>query len=244
MLKIIGATHPGKVRENNQDAYTFRLLGSGCGYAVVCDGMGGERAGDIASQTACQLLTRFFDRDLMENMSEGAVKAVMFSAISAANAKVYSLAKENKEYSGMGTTLSAAVIMGEEMHIVNIGDSRIYIGDKHGAVQVTKDHTMVQAMVDRGEITPQEAKTHPRRHLITRAVGIGDTLDIDYQMFRVGREHQVLLCSDGLSNYASEQKLWELMKRAAKEGTAQCFVAHANQMGGSDNVTAVLAYQS
>lgn len=243
MLKIIGATHPGKVRENNQDAYTFRLLSPACGYAVVCDGMGGEKAGDIASQTACQLLTRFFDRDLVENMSEGAVKAVMFSAISAANTKVYSLSKEHKEYSGMGTTLSAAIIMGEEMHLVNIGDSRIYIGDKHGAVQVTKDHTIVQAMVDRGEITLEEAKNHPRRHLITRAVGIGDTLDIDYQMFRLEKGHKVLLCSDGLSNYAEEQTLAKLMKQAAKTGSAKGFIDHANQMGGSDNVTAIMAYQ-
>ena len=130
MIKFMGATDTGRMRQQNQDAFICRRVGENAGYAIVCDGMGGEQAGDVASTTACQLIEKFFHRDVNETMSEAAAKAVIFSAISAANAKVYSMAKENPDYHGMGTTLVLAVVVGECMHIVNIGDSRIYMVEK------------------------------------------------------------------------------------------------------------------
>lgn len=244
MLKIIGETNPGRVRPMNQDAFASKTFGENCGYAVVCDGMGGEKAGDVASKTTCDIITTFFSRDLREDMSEAAVKAVMFSAISAANAKVHSMAKNNREYFGMGTTLVAAVVLGEALHLISIGDSRLYIMDSKRAVQVTRDHTMVQNMVDRGEITSEEALTHPKRHLITRAVGVGDTLDIDYQMFELKPEYLLLLCTDGLSNYARPEKLAELVQKSVKDSTTKYLVDYANNQGGADNVTAVVMYQA
>ena len=129
MIKFMGATDTGKVRQQNQDAFICRRVGENTGYAIVCDGMGGEKAGEVASATECQLSDKFFHCDVKEEMSESAAKAVIFSAISAANAKVYSMAKENPDYHGMGTTLVLAVVVGENMHIVNIGDSRIYMAE-------------------------------------------------------------------------------------------------------------------
>lgn len=244
MLKIIGETHPGRVRSMNQDVFAYEVLGDNCGYAIVCDGMGGARAGDVASKTTCDMVSAYFARDLKPDMSDAAIKAVMFSAISAANAKVYSMARENWEYTGMGTTMVAAVVMNNDLHIISIGDSRLYVVDSKHAQQVTRDHTVTQHMVDLGELTPEQALTHERRHQLTRAVGVGDTLDIDYQMVELKPEHRLLLCSDGLSNYTSPEVLTKLVKKAVQHQNTKHLIDYANNHGGSDNITAVLLYRA
>lgn len=244
MLKIIGETNPGRVRSMNQDVFFYQTFGDNCGFAIVCDGMGGARAGDVASKTTCDMVTAFFSRDLHPNMSDGAIKAVMFSAISAANAKVYSMSKENWEYSGMGTTMVAAVVMNNDLHIISIGDSRLYVIDKNNAVQVTRDHTVTQHMVELGELSPEQALTHDRRHQLTRAVGVGDTLDIDYQMIELQPEHCVLLCSDGLTNYAGAETLAKLVKKTVRDQNTKHLIDYANNHGGADNVTAVVMYRA
>lgn len=243
MIKFMGATDTGKVRQQNQDAFICRRVGENTGYAIVCDGMGGEKAGEVASATACQLIDKFFHRDVNEEMSESTAKAVIFSAISAANAKVYSMAKENPDYHGMGTTLVLAVVVGENMHIVNIGDSRIYMAEKKAVKQLTRDHTLVQNLLDRGQISQQEALNHPKKHYITRAIGVGDTLDIDYQMYELKKESIVLLCTDGLSNYLEIEKLPELLKNCIRKESLADLIDFANDQGGSDNITAVMLYR-
>ena len=243
MIKLMGATDTGRLREQNEDAFICRQIGEQTGYAIVCDGMGGENAGDVASAAACRLIEKFFHRDIREGMSEGSAKAVIFSAISAANAKVYSMARENPAYHGMGTTLVLAVVVGEQMHIVNIGDSRIYMVEKRADKQLTRDHTLVQNMIDRGELSVEEAEHHPKKHYITRAIGVGDTLDIDYQMYELKKESVVLLCTDGLSNYLKLEKLPELLKSCIRKGSLQELIDYANNRGGSDNITAVVLYR-
>ena len=244
MLKIIGETHPGRVRSMNQDVFSYQTFGDNCGFAIVCDGMGGARAGDVASKTTCDILTSYFSRDLRPDLSDGAIKAIMFSAISAANAKVYSMAKENREYGGMGTTLVAAVLMNKDLHIISIGDSRLYVIDHKKAVQITRDHTVTQHMVDLGELTAEQALTHERRHQLTRAVGVGDTLDIDYRMVELNDDYRVLMCSDGLSNYTSDEMVAKLVKKSVHNHTTKYLVDYANNRGGSDNITAVVMYHA
>ena len=243
MLKTIGETHPGRVRSMNQDVFSYQTFGDNCGFAIVCDGMGGARAGDVASKTTCDMVSAFFSRDLRADMSDAAIKAVMFSAISAANAKVYAMSRENWEYSGMGTTMVAAVLMNNDLHIISIGDSRLYVTDAKQAVQITRDHTVTQHMVEIGELTAEQALTHERRHQLTRAVGVGDTLDIDYQMVELQPEQRVLLCSDGLTNYAGEDMLAKLVKKAVQNQNTKHLIDYANNRGGSDNVTAVVMYR-
>lgn len=241
MINFVGGTDTGKVRRQNQDSYVFRKISDQAGYAVVCDGMGGEKAGDVASKTACDLIEYFLHRDICEDMTESAAKAVIFSAVSAANAKVYSMAKENPvDYQGMGTTLVLAVVLGRQMHIVNIGDSRIYMVEKQSARQLTKDHTLVQDLLDHGEISEEEALHHPKKHYITRAIGVGDTLDIDYQMYELNEESIVLLCTDGLSNYLTLSQLPELLNGCVRQNSIHSLIDHANDQGGSDNITAVM----
>lgn len=244
MLRIIGETNPGRVRSMNQDVFSYHMIGDHCGFAIVCDGMGGARAGDVASKTTCDMVSAYFNRDLKPDMSDAAIKAIMFSAISAANAKVYALSRENWEYAGMGTTMVAAVQMNNDLHIISIGDSRLYVIDKHGAVQVTRDHTVTQHMVEMGELSPEQALTHDRRHQLTRAVGVGDTLDIDYQMVELKPDQKVLLCSDGLTNYASDEALMKLVKKAVQHQNTKHLIDYANNRGGRDNITAVIMYQA
>ncbi len=243
MLKIIGETNPGRVRSMNQDVFAYDILGDNFAYAIVCDGMGGAQAGDVASKTTCDMVAGFFSRDLRPNMSEAAIKSVMLSAISAANAKVYSMSRENLEYSGMGTTIVAAVQMDNDLHIINVGDSRLYVTEEDDTVQVTRDHTVTQRMVELGELTEEQAKFHDRRHQLTRAVGVGDRLDIDYQLVELTKEQSVLLCSDGLTNYAEDDILGILMKKAVRDQNTKHLIDFANNCGGSDNITAVLLYR-
>ena len=144
---------------------------------------------------------------------------------------------------GTGITLVLAVVVGEQMHIVNIGDSRIYMVEKRAVKQLTRDHTLVQNMIDRGELSVEEAEHHPKKHYITRAIGVGDTLDIDYQMYELKKESVVLLCTDGLSNYLKLEKLPELLKSCIRKGSLQELIDYANNRGGSDNITAVVLYR-
>lgn len=243
MIKIIGATDAGKVRNENQDAFAYRLIGDNWAYALVCDGMGGEKAGDVASVTACQLISKFFARDLQQDMTETSVKSVILSAISAANAKVHSMAKENPEYKGMGTTLALVVIMDTQMHVVNIGDSRVYLLSSGSLTQLTRDHTVVQSLLERGEISTQQAENHPQRHYITRAVGVNGCVDIDYQLLEFAPDNKILLCSDGFSGYITESTLPPLLEQAISTEDASPLINFANQQGGNDNVTAVVIYR-
>ena len=153
------------------------------------------------------------------------------------------MAKENPDYHGMGTTLVLAVVVGENMHIVNIGDSRIYMAEKKAVKQLTRDHTLVHNLLDRGQISQQEALNHPKKHYITRAIGVGDTLDIDYQMYELKKESIVLLCTDGLSNYLEIEKLPELLKNCIRKESLADLIDFANDQGGSDNITAVMLYR-
>lgn len=244
MLRILGETHPGRVRSMNQDVFYYDMVDDSCGFAIVCDGMGGARAGDVASKTTCDILASYFSRDLHPDMSDSAIKAVMFSAISAANAKVYSMAKENLEYSGMGTTMVAAVAIRQELHIINIGDSRLYLIDGENAQQITHDHTVTQHMVDLGELSLEQALAHARRHQLTRAVGVGDALDIDYQMIELQPEQSVVLCSDGLTNYLQKDNLPQLVHKAIRDQNTKHLIDYANNCGGADNITAVILYHA
>ena len=242
MIKLMGATDTGRLREQNEDAFICRQIGEQTGYAIVCDGMGGENAGDVASATACRLIEKFFHRDIREGMSEGSAKAVIFSAISAANAKVYSMARENPAYHGMGTTLVAALAGEEEALILNEGDSRAYhISEESGISQVTRDHSLVEDLVERGELTRDQARVHPHKNLITRALGAEPDLKADSFRRELTEGDFLLLCSDGLSNVVSEQEiLYEVVHGGEACTCCRRLLDIALHRGAPDNVTAVL----
>lgn len=240
MLKVTGATHEGAVRKQNQDVYRWNILGSSLGYAMVCDGMGGENAGDVASQATIEIVDRYLKKGLKADMPLNSVRSVMLSAVSAANAIVYEQAQRNPDFIGMGTTLVLVVVSGDTAHICHVGDSRIYSVREKRAEQLTRDHSMVQLLVDRGELTPDEAAVHPKKHFITRAVGVSPRVEPDYAEYPLDRLDRFLLCSDGLSNYLEPGRVAEQVQECARRATVGPLIEYALERGGADNITAVL----
>ena len=238
-MKIYGKTDIGLVRSSNQDAFKIGKFDSGTVWAVLCDGMGGASGGDIASKMAVELIAERILRDYNDNMKTSSVANLLESAINFASIKIFDLSREDETLTGMGTTVVAAVIRDGEAMVSHAGDSRAYIiGDD--VRQITTDHSLVQEMLDRGEITDEEAKHHPIKNYITRALGVKDRITVDFTSESFGEKDVLLMCSDGLSNMIEADSLKEMISVISEE-TCEKLVDVANKNGGRDNITAVIA---
>ena len=231
----------GNVREENQDFYRMERLGPETLLAVVCDGMGGARAGNVASRLACEVFCGEVCRSLRDGMTEAEEQDVLCTAAKLANISVYEHAQLSEEFRGMGTTLVAALVRGLRVEIVNIGDSRAYHLGADGIRCVTVDHSLVELMVQRGELTHEQAKNHPSKNLITRAVGTEKQVAADVFSLTAEPGDCLLLCSDGLSNQMADQEiLFEVVHGAQKADCCQRLLDIAKSRGAPDNVTSVL----
>ena len=236
-MQIWGITHRGAVRQQNQDAYAAQQMEDGRIIALVCDGMGGARAGNVASAMAVDLFMKRF----MEQEKESNDPERMQSAAALANQEIFRRATTEEECTGMGTTLVAALVGKEEALILNEGDSRAYHISQAGIVLVTRDHSLVEDMVERGELTREEARNHPHKNLITRALGAEPILLTDCFRQPLKQGEYLLLCSDGLSNVVTEQEiLYEVIHGGEDETCCQRLLDIAMHRGAPDNVTAVL----
>jgi protein phosphatase len=231
-LSIGAATDPGRVRAVNEDkALVSQEL------VAVADGMGGHVGGEIAARTAIEALRSSFARN---GGSRG-----LLAAVEQANRAVYDQSVHDRNLRGMGTTLTAAAVVhqrsGDKVVLVNVGDSRAYLLDGRGLVRLTQDHSLVEEMVRRGELTPAEAAVHPHRHIVTRVLGIDETIEVDAWELEPEPGARLLLCSDGLTNECDDAELEAVLaeRRPAPE-TARELVARALSHGGSDNITAVV----
>lgn len=237
-MKILAITDIGLVRKENQDCYTYSQLSDELAFAVVCDGMGGE-GGSVASQIATQTFSSILTRDLKPHLSYQSVKSIVASAVSVVNALILDKAKQVPEFYGMGTTLAMAIIDGQKLYIAHIGDSRIYKID-HTTQQLTTDHSIVQNLIDSGNITADQAKVHPDRHIITRVLGVMKTVQEEFEELTIEGGTYLLLCSDGISNHISQKQLEVLVQTCSEQNCMDQFVECVNQDGGSDNMTALL----
>ena len=238
-MKLWGITHRGAVRQQNQDAYAVRELEDGRGLAVVCDGMGGARAGNVASSMAVEL----FMRKLEEQGQPGDdPQKWLKTAAAHANDGVFQKAVEDPDCTGMGTTLVAALAGNGKAVLLNEGDSRAYhLSEEGGIVRVTRDHSLVEDLVQRGELTREQARTHPHKNLITRALGAEPELRADVFRQPLAAGDYLLLCSDGLSNVVSEQELlYEVIHGGEACTCCRRLLEIALHRGAPDNVTAVL----
>lgn len=238
-MNSFGLSDKGRYRAENQDSFDIVPLEGGT-LAVVCDGMGGAAAGLLASDMAC---ARFVAqaRSGIEAGSDARDCRALKDAAEAANRKVYHFSRESEEYIGMGTTLVAGFFRETGAVIVNIGDSRAYRLSKDGLALLTKDHSLVQSMVDRGEITPAQARRHPRRNYITRAVGTDAFVNCDLFEVPVKKGDYFLLCSDGLTNAVEDAELHRLVMAAdCAETACRALVEAALSADARDNVTAVV----
>ncbi len=246
-MKLFGLTDIGLVRRDNQDSYAIRVLDDELAIAVVCDGMGGALAGNVASAVAVEAFAAALEDACREGIPPDRERKqeLLRSACRTANAQVFKLSAHNPEYRGMGTTLVAALILSHEVYIVNVGDSRCYLLRGGELKQLTLDHSVVQTLVNNGSITPEQARTHPRKNLITRAVGIEDKVESDPYHFDRQEGDVILLCSDGLSNVVDGTSLAELLTcHPDPEECCRALLARAVEQGAPDNVTAVVAQLS
>lgn len=238
-MKIAAKTDIGKLRENNQDAYSTGELPGGVAWAVVCDGMGGVAGGNVASTTAVKIISEQISSAYRPSMRGQSVKNMLISAINAANISVYDLGKANAELSGMGTTVVCAIVIDSVAYIAHAGDSRAYLLKDGDLLQLTKDHSVVQEMVETGKITQTEAKIHPNKNLITRALGVHPEILVDFYEQPLDDSSVLVLCTDGLTNYVEHNEICSLAKQSSYYEMADKLVERAIENGGGDNVTVV-----
>ena len=233
-MKVYAITDIGRARALNEDSYYVPREGER--FCAVADGMGGHNAGEVASAMAVQVFSRHMRE--VEHITTQALCA----AVERANEEVYRAALENEGMSGMGTTFSALAQQGGDVLLAHVGDSRIYLIREGAMFQLTTDHTLVEEMIRKGMLTPREARFHPHRNIITRALGTDPRIEIDLVQMAVRSGDVFFLCSDGMTNYAQER---EILRTAVGEGDWQDKLKHlvsvALENGGADNITALFA---
>ena len=236
-----GLTDPGSVRKQNQDTYRIEELDHSTLLCIVCDGMGGAKSGNIASTLATEVFVEEVRRSWKPFLDQDQVDQILRSAVKLANFTVFDQSAQFEEFNGMGTTLVAALIHGRKASVINVGDSRAYFINRSGIRQVTKDHSLVQLMVDRRELTAEQAKTYPGKNFITRAIGTEPMVLSDVFHLDVAKGDFLLLCSDGLSNVMDDQEiLFEVVHGVNKQHCCRRLLNVALNRGAPDNVTSVL----
>jgi serine/threonine protein phosphatase PrpC len=238
-LRIVGKTDPGLVRKTNQDDFACGIYPDGNAWAVVCDGMGGVNGGSIASSTAVRVVSAQLTGGYEGITETAAVKKLLFSALSEGNKEVYNTALKEPSLIGMGTTVIACIATNQNVFIAHAGDSRAYIVGKKNAVLLTRDHSIVQEMLESGKLKPEEALNHPQRNIITRALGVDSTLNIDFCETTFTGDAVLLICTDGLTNLVDNDTIVSIV-HAGNDDAQTALIAEANARGGSDNITVVL----
>lgn len=238
-MKFYSKTDMGLVRTSNQDAYAYGLLGKDSAYGIVCDGMGGVNGGQIASTAAVECFKKRICEDFKNDLSDEECIDLLISALCEANSAILDMSAKDKDLAGMGTTCVAAIISQKTLKLINVGDSRAYIYNGKTLFQLTKDHSMVQHLVDTGQISPNEAKSHPQKNIITRAVGTEPDISADRYIHPMTSKDVLMLCTDGLSNSIEKKKLENELSKGIDTAPDR-LISLANQYGGKDNITILI----
>ncbi|MFR8548303.1 MAG: Stp1/IreP family PP2C-type Ser/Thr phosphatase [Lachnospiraceae bacterium] len=237
-MKAYSITDIGKRRSSNQDFVyaSEQPVGNLTNLMIVADGMGGHNAGDLASRYTVESMVAYIERS-----EEKRPIPLLSMAIHYANDLVMEKAKTDKALEGMGTTVVAATIQDGYLYVANVGDSRLYLIDQE-IEQITRDHSLVEEMIRIGELQRQDARSHPDRNVITRAIGVNSPVKIDFFDMKLEEGDRILLCSDGLTNMVDDDEILHIVKKCASpQEAAQRLVTEANKNGGKDNVSVVLA---
>ena len=240
MVEVFGLSDVGCIRELNEDCYCICGFGDNSerGFCILADGMGGHNAGEVASQNAVKLIAAEMNR-LLES-GEQELPGQLSRAVSAANTGVYTMASENPIHRGMGTTVVTAFIDDGTAYVANVGDSRAYAVRDDEIVQITTDHSVVSELVMRGTITKEEARLHPQKNIITRAVGTDKSVRTDIFEYNYSPGDVMIICSDGLSTMLDDNRILEIIKsKKTSEDTVNSLIAAAKDEGGLDNITVI-----
>lgn len=241
-MEYFGITDKGRVRPTNQDIYRLEVRPEKeSAFVLVCDGMGGANAGNVASRFAADSFLADAAGALDSAPDEITRHKTMLHALEKANDTVFGLAGRQPEFRGMGTTLVGAFVQGREASILNVGDSRAYLFDGETLRQVSEDHSYVEEMRRLGRISAEDARTHPQKNLITRAVGVDATVDGDLFEVELAETDILLLCSDGLTGMVEDEKIAEVLAKAGTlEDKGRELLTLALEGGGRDNITVAL----
>lgn len=244
-MKAVHRSDVGRVRTVNEDRAYSAILPNGYTLAVVADGMGGHQAGDIASRLAVesivQELTVLPDQLPLEDRRNAVKQAIL-----RANDTIYQIASQDEKYTQMGTTIVVALFADQHVVLGHIGDSRAYVVNRNGIRQITEDHSLVRELVKSGQITAEEAERHPRRNVLTRALGTDKEVQVDMNEETLEAGDILLLCSDGLTNMLSTNTMWSTIidPSLPLEAIADRLVAQAIDAGGDDNISVILVQSS
>lgn len=242
-MKIVSKTDIGRLRRTNQDAYASGEIADGVAWAVVCDGMGGANGGNIASSTTVKVISERIASGFRSGMSANSIRNLLVSAVCAANVSVFDMAKSVESLSGMGTTVVAAILTKSVLYVAHVGDSRCYVVSENGMHQLTRDHSIVQLMLESGQITPEEAKVHPKKNVITRAIGVEEMVEVEFSECELGSEDKVLICTDGLTNFMEHDEILRIIRDENFYEYPNRLIDGANENGGGDNITVVVISQ-
>lgn len=240
-MQVIAKTDIGLVRKENEDTVIVNKVDEDTVVAVLCDGMGGMNAGGEASYVAANEIFNRIVTSYRHDADENSIRNLILSSINAANIIVYDKSINEDDKEGMGTTCVCGIIKSKIAYIANVGDSRAYKIVSEGIEQITTDHTIVKMLIDQGKINEDEAKTHPQKNIITRAVGINDKLEIDYYEIDLMPKTKILFCSDGLSEYCDENTILKVVSENQLDQATSLLIDYAKDKGGKDNITVALA---
>ncbi len=231
-MKAFAESDIGKVRENNQDSYYCAKEEDSLNLYIVADGMGGYNGGEVASSLAVAAVKGYFENNFASSQNDReSILALIRSAIEYANMVVIEKAKSEKELEGMGTTLDLCFIYNNKLYIGHVGDSRIYRIRKEFIRKLTKDHSYVQQLVEDGKITKEEAVHHPKKNMITKALGVSSIVEPDVYVKGYLKDDVIVMCTDGLSNMVPDAKLYEIASQQEPDKASKMLVEEANKNG-------------
>lgn len=241
-MQFYSITDRGKLREKNEDCCIAKKTGDYT-LLILADGMGGHKGGETASRCAIEAVLSFMESRLTKKLLPGQIMMLLSDAMEEANSEIYNLSVKNDSLGGMGTTAEVCVLNENAAYIAHIGDSRVYKVTGNGEItRLTKDHSLVEYMIDTGAITPEEAASHPQRNVIMRALGIAESAEADILSEKLQKGDRLLLCSDGLTNMLDEETIARVIcTEESAESSAQKLVQLANDAGGADNITVIIA---
>lgn len=241
-MEVACITDMGKSREINEDNCVHCKIDSTWELLIVADGMGGHNAGEVASSIAVESIINYIKSNLQESETCEGIVQIIKSAVLKANSDIYMQSVSNNSYSGMGTTVTLAMLSRETILIGHVGDSRAYIVAGNKLSRLTSDHSLVAELVKNGTITELEAQNHPQKNIITRALGTGESLEVDIETINVTEDYIIILCTDGLTNMVSDEDIEQILINVGDvDAAAQKMVDIANELGGYDNITVAIA---
>lgn len=241
-MQFFSISDRGKLRSNNEDCCMAKTIGNYT-LLILADGMGGHNGGEIASRKAIEEISALIEERLTQRMLPGQIMLLLSEALESANGKIIELTQSDSSLTGMGTTCDVCLISKNTAYIAHIGDSRVYkISQNKLITRLTKDHSLVEYMLDAGTITPEEAVHHPQKNIILRALGTSQKIDVDISHEKISSGDVLLLCSDGLTNMLDEQTIAQTVsKEKEPDKIAGKLVQLANDAGGADNITVIIA---